>query len=360
MGSLNNYCYSFPAVKGIQAGRPFYIATCPLRLIPKIFMYDEEEVPPELRAQRTLNKNRIPEMARYLVEYSDDYVFSAITASISEAVEFNEIEDSSNLGNLKIPMDARILLNDGQHRRAAIEEAIKERPELCQENIAVVFFIDEGLTRSQQMFTDLNKYAVRPSSSLATLFDHRDQAANLARHLAMSCKPFEKFTELERASISVTSSKLFTLSSIKNANKELLGPMPKSGYTEEMVESAIFYWTKLFEFMPEWRMVHKREMPPREFRADYITAHGIGLQSLAYAGRDIIQLNESDLHEKLEALGRLDWRKSNSSWKERAMQHGRLSKARSNIFLTSIEIKRQIGLRISDEELVKEEGYLRT
>ncbi|MBT41283.1 MAG: DNA sulfur modification protein DndB [Idiomarina sp.] len=246
MKPLNSYCYSFPAVKGIQAGRPFFIATCPLRLIPKIFMYDEEEVPPELRAQRTLNKNRIPEMAKYLVDYSENYVFSAITASISESVEFNELEHSSNLGNLKIPMEARILLNDGQHRRAAIEEAIKERPELCQENIAVVFFIDEGLTRSQQMFTDLNKYAVRPNPSLSTLYDHRDEEAGLARHLAMNCKPFEKFTELERGSISVTSSKLFTLSAIKNANKELIGSSPKSGYTEEIVEKAIHYWEMLF------------------------------------------------------------------------------------------------------------------
>ena len=41
----SNYCYSFPAVRAIQAGKPFYIATCPLRIIPKIFIYDEEEVP---------------------------------------------------------------------------------------------------------------------------------------------------------------------------------------------------------------------------------------------------------------------------------------------------------------------------
>ena len=47
----SNYCYSFPAVRGQQAGKPFYIATCPLRIIPKIFMYDEEEVPAEQATQ---------------------------------------------------------------------------------------------------------------------------------------------------------------------------------------------------------------------------------------------------------------------------------------------------------------------
>ena len=102
----NDFCYSFPAVRGVQAGRPFYIATCPLRIIPKIFIYDEEEVPPELRAQRTLNKTRIPEMCRYLVDNPDDYVFSALTASVGNEVAFVEQEGAPNIGTLKVSMSA--------------------------------------------------------------------------------------------------------------------------------------------------------------------------------------------------------------------------------------------------------------
>ncbi len=50
------YNHTFPAVRGVQAGRPCYIAMCPMRLVPRIFLFDEEGVPPELRAQRTLNQ----------------------------------------------------------------------------------------------------------------------------------------------------------------------------------------------------------------------------------------------------------------------------------------------------------------
>lgn len=35
-----NYFYMFPAVRGMQAGREFYIATCPLLTIPKIFSFE--------------------------------------------------------------------------------------------------------------------------------------------------------------------------------------------------------------------------------------------------------------------------------------------------------------------------------
>ncbi|ASM51746.1 hypothetical protein PESP_b0126 [Pseudoalteromonas espejiana DSM 9414] len=354
----SNYCYSFPAVRGQQAGKPFYIATCPLRLIPKIFMYDEEEVPVELRAQRTLNKGRIPEMARYLVESPHDYVFSAITASIGAEIDFIEVDKNSNIGNLKVPMDAQILINDGQHRRAAIEEALKERPELSQDNIAVLFFVDEGLQRSQQMFADLNKYAVRPSPSLGTMYDHRDQASELARYLALNTKPFAGFTEFERSTIAVKSSKLFTLSGIKQANRVLLGKGTKEGFNEDERQVAAKFWESLNIYMPEWIQVQNKQLSAAEFRQEYISAHGIGLQALALVGKSLLTLSDSEKQKKLKLIANINWLKSNPAWTHRAMQHGRLSKAMSNIFLTSMQIKREIGLPLSKEDVQKENEYL--
>jgi DNA sulfur modification protein DndB len=251
-----------------------------------------------------------------------------------------------------------MLINDGQHRRAAIEEAIKENPELGQDNIAVLFFVDEGLKRSQQMFADLNKYAVRPSSSLGTLYDHRDQASELARFLSMNAKPFAGFTEFERSTISVRSSKLFTLSGIKQATRALFGKGPKDGFNEEEQKKAVEFWNTLNNHMVEWQQVQAKTLSAAEFRKEFITAHGIGLQALAIVGKEISSLDENEQHDKFEGLKRISWLKSNSDWSNRAMQHGRLSKANSNIFLTAIEIKRQIALPISDEELTKEKELL--
>src|SRR5215468_8576094 len=147
--------YVFPAIKGVQAQREYYVSMCPLRLLSKLFLFNEEELVPELRAQRQLNKARLPEMSRYITENSQDYVFSAITASIDAAVQFDQLAkegDASRIGLLRIPMSARFIINDGQHRRAAIEMALREKPELGDESIAVVFFLDVGLRRCQQMF----------------------------------------------------------------------------------------------------------------------------------------------------------------------------------------------------------------
>ncbi|WP_270890798.1 DNA sulfur modification protein DndB [Streptomyces sp. DHE17-7] len=74
--------YTFPAIRGIQAGREFYVSMCPLRLIPRIFHLDEDELTPEMRAQRVLNKGRLPALTKYILDNPDDYVFSALTASV--------------------------------------------------------------------------------------------------------------------------------------------------------------------------------------------------------------------------------------------------------------------------------------
>lgn len=354
----SGFNYNFPAVRGQQAHKPFYITTCPLRLIPKIFIYDEEELPVELRAQRTLNKSRIPEMARYMVEGPKDYVFSAITASVSHSVVFTEQMKGSNVGTLSIPMEAQILINDGQHRRAAIEEALKERPELSQDNIAVLFFIDEGLKRSQQIFADLNKYAVRPSPSLATMYDHRDQASEAARFVALNCKPFVGFTEFERSTIPVKSSKLFTLSSIKQASRALLGKSGKDGFSEEEKQSVAEFWESLYEQVPEWQQLQAKQVSAAELRRECIIAHGIGLQAVALVGRELLTLSEQDKKIKLDAIRKINWSKTHPKWAHRAMQHGRLSKALTNIFLTSLQIKREIKMVLSEQELARETEYL--
>ena len=68
---------SFPAIRGIQAGREYYVAMCPLETVIRLvgLEHDNDSVPPQLRAQRVLNKSRVPAIARYMVENPDSYVF---------------------------------------------------------------------------------------------------------------------------------------------------------------------------------------------------------------------------------------------------------------------------------------------
>lgn len=354
--------YNFPVLRGIQAGREYYLAMCPLKLVPKLFMYDEDGVPVELRAQRVLNKARIPEITKYIVEHPNEYIFSAITASIGGEVVFtpySELGEEQNIGSLEIPMDAPMIINDGQHRRAAIEQAIKENADLADESIAVVFFIDAGLLKSQQMFADLNKHAVRPSQSLGVLYDHRDPLAELARTVMLSVPVFEQLTEKEKTTISNRSPKLFTLSSIYQATQALLRKGKRDNISKPEEKLAIRFWTTVALHIPEWELARKKQVSCALLRENYVHAHGIALQALGTAGADLIAEYPDIWQERIDLLRTINWSRSNTKvWEGRAMLQGKISKATQQVSLTSIYIKRAWNLEISEIEVQMEKQLI--
>lgn len=350
----DSFSYVFSALRGLQAGRDYFVAMCPLKLIPKIFLFDEDEIPPELRAQRKLNRARVPEIAQYLVENRTEYVFSSITASVDGEVRFQPLEESgphSNLGQIIVPMTARFIINDGQHRRAAIEDALKEWPELGDETISVVFFVDDGLKRSQQMFADLNKHAVRPTKSLGILYDLRDPQSQLARKLITAVPCFRGLTETEKTTISNRSIKLFTLSSIYQGTRALLNK-PKNGRVSPQEEQlTVEFWTEIGKHIPDWQLAQQKKVSAAELRRDYIHAHGLALHALGIAGKSLIASDPKKWKERLKALAKVDWSRSNTKlWEGRAMVGGRVSKAHNNVVLTSGVLKRSLGLVLSPEE----------
>ena len=353
---------SFPAVRGRQAGREFYIAMCPMRLLARMFVFDDEEVPPELRAQRTLNRQRIPEIARYLIENRDTYVVSALTASVDASVRFESSGNGGgtrNIGTLLVPMDARLLINDGQHRRAAVEEALRECPDLRNDHVPVLFFVDKGLSRSQQMFADLNKHAIRPSDSLSTLYDQRDPSSELARYLAITVEGFKGMTELEKSSISNRSTKLFTLSGIKHASRALLRKGRRDEISHEEKAFAAAFWTAVVSNVPDWGLAKKRKVTSSDLRQNFVHAHGVALQAIGTAGADLVAAHPKGWQIQLRKLQTIDWSRSNESlWERRAMVHGRISKARTNVRLTTNLLKIHMGLRLNaeEEELEKSVG----
>jgi DNA sulfur modification protein DndB len=354
--------YTFPAIRGIQARREFYVSMCPLRLIPKIFLFDEEELVPELRAQRTLNKGRIPEISRYIVQNRDDYTFSALCVSVDAPVKFDPLgsgKEFQRMGLLRIPMTAKFILNDGQHRRAAIEAAIRERPDLADESIAVVFFLDLGLERCQQMFADLNRYAIRPSTSIAVLYDHRDAWARLAKIFISRSDVFAGVVEMERSNLSPRSQKLFTLSAIYRSTAALM-----AGHTNCSIEKdakrAQTFWEEAAKYFPEWGLVRAGTMPAYEVRENFIHSHGMALHALGKVGNNLLNEPDEKWKPRLKKLKTIDWSRSNAKlWEGRAMIGGRVSKAGHNVMLTANVIKQRLGLPLSPDEDRTEQAFLK-
>lgn len=353
--------YVFPAISGVQAQREYYVSMCPLRLIPKIFLFDEEELVPELRAQRTLNKARLPALCRYILDNTKNYTFSSITASIDGEIRFESLGksgESRQIGLLRVPMKSRFVINDGQHRRAAIEMAIRENPNLGDESISVVFYLDVGLERCQQIFADLNRNAIRPSKSLGVLYDHREDLAKMVKSVVLESDLFKNLVEMERSTLSLKSRRLFTLSALYIATRSLLAGIESSSL-EERASLVKTYWHEVAKHFPEWEMVHAGKMTAFEVRQDFLHSHGIALHALGRVGNALLQ-STGPWKRKLPGLRKLDWSRANGKlWEGRAMIAGRVSKSDNNVTLTTNTIKRSLGLELSPEEAQIEQAFQR-
>lgn len=350
---------TFPVIRGLQAKREYYVAMWTLRMLRQISIFDEDELPPELRAQRTLNKARIPEIANYIIDNRDDYVFSALTVSIDSEVSFEALPGQEKLGVLRVPMDAHFIINDGQHRRAAIIEALKQRPELEHETIAVVFFLDIGLERCQQMFADLNRYAIRPSRSLGLLYDHRNDKARLAKLVIMKSDIFRDLVDMEKSSLAPRSRKLFTLSAFYNACADLVNGLATGDLVKDATTARSF-WEAVAVHFHLWGQVREGKLPASELREGYIHSHGIALQAIGKAGNSLMLAHPNDWRKRLKKIETIDWSRSNASlWEGRALIGGKVSKVTSNVTLTTNVIKKALSIPLTDEEQRIEAAYLR-
>ena len=325
---MSDAAFVFPAIKGYQARREYYTSMVPLGIIPQLFQFVDEGLPPEIRAQRTLNKARIPEMCNYILENPDSYVFSSLTVSVDGTLDFRAMNnDNPLIGHIHIPMDARFLINDGQHRQAAIAEAIKKKPELKKEHISVVFYQDEGLQRSQQMFSDLNRYAIRPTRSINILYNSREESSVIAKRVVEEVNVFNGLTEKEKTAISNRSKALFTLSAICTATSELLKGIQAT--TDEKATLAIEFWNEVSKHIPEWTQVKIGEIKSSSVRNDSICSLSITLVALGSCGGVLLKEHPNSWTERLRRLEFIDWRKSNPLWEGLVFVNGKVAANRS-------------------------------
>lgn len=350
-----NYVYKFPVIKGIQAGKEYYIAMVPLKMLPRLFQNSEDEyIPPEYRAQRKINEARIPAISKYILDNRDSYVFSALAASIDGKFLFVPYEETLDLGILEVEMDARFLINDGQHRKSAIMRALKEDESLGDETISIVFYADKGLARSQQIFTDLNKNAVKTSNSISELYDSRDEVAVITRNVIWNIDFLNTYTDKEKDILGKFSSSLFTLNTFYTANKLILGRDVRT----DSEKFLLSYWTLVVENMRPWQELQKHEITKVDLRENYIATQSIVIQAFGRIGNYFYEQPNEDMEVFMSRISGINWVRNAKHWKMRAIgKNGRvITNKKAGVLICNV-IKDVIGITLTNEEKNAEDNY---
>ncbi len=345
---------SFPAMVGQIGQRTYYSCLMKLNAIPKMFTFrDWVEFTPEDREQRVLNKHRVPEIAKYMLDNEDGYLFASITASYKCPVEFKQTDGYENIGTLEMEFEeANFVINDGQHRCAAIAQAVKENPTLGEESISVLLFPYENRERVQQMFSDLNRYVVKTSKSLNILFDKRDRMAQVTLEVCERVPVLKEMVDKDAISLPLRSRKMFSLAALYDANEELLkyekddeGSSPTA-----MVKQACEYWVAVSKAIPEWGKVKSGELKALEVRQENISTHAVVLRALGAVGADLMRDEPSGWKGRLLELTNVDWSKKNPEWQNVCIIANSVVSNRQARLATKAYLKRQLGLALSETE----------
>lgn len=350
---------SFPAIKGIQADSEFYTVMCPLKRLKRIFTFDEGSLPVNERAQRILNPERIPEISSYILDNRDSYVFSALTACIDGETEFTPIgknKHEQKIGTLTIDDDAEVYITDGQHRNAAILEALKQDPSLGNENISVVFFVGKSLSERQKIFKDLNLYPVKTDSSLSITYDD-GPCSLLSKSIVFDSPVLSKMIHMEKSNLGPRSKKLVSHSALNKATNELFDEINHDNY-ENLIPIGRHYWEHLVKIIPAWNLVYKEQVSGGEIREDSIHAYSVTFQALGIVGNWLLK-NDPNWEKTTEKLKHIDWaRRNKNDWEGRCVVNGVMRNSSIATKLTANRIKHHLNIPLNNKDKDEERKFI--
>lgn len=359
----SQFTYTFPAVAGVQAGRSYYAAQVPYTALVKLFVFDDSDsVPAHLRAQRLLSEKRAEDIGEYLVANRGSYVLPALTASVSSEMSFEPVAlpgAGGRIGLLHIPMDATLLINDGQHRRRGIELAVERCPSLREESIVVTIFFDQGLERSQQMFADINGRQVKPSSAINALYDRRDPFNAWVRSVMDMLPAIGSRIDVENSSVPAKSYKLWSLVAFKKSLSLLTGITPKNvteadTATLQQIDAFLqTFFNECGRHVPKWAQMISGAIPAVDVREQFVIGHAVWLEALAVFARRALFTGHAGAHagsadgiirpemahwERMAALAKVDPRRESMMWENRCVVLGKMQKTTDGVKGTAAKL----------------------
>lgn len=196
-----------------------------------------------------------------------------------------------------------------------------EAPALVQnETIPIMLIPDDlGGKKRRQIFLDINQHAVKPSKSIVSLFDGRDEFSEIARAVLLNVPIFEERTNLEATNVPKGSDDLFTMNSLRESCKILLSGL--EGNLKQ--ETAIAFWKEIARYHPDWKAAMTCDSL-QALRAESLGFNALTLNALALVGN--LHLQQGEGMKWVRNLNRVQWNVNNPDWTGVCRFNGRIVK----------------------------------
>lgn len=190
---------NIPAIRGNIGNIVYYTSVFTFQqIVERVKKIDDElHTSKSLRdqLQRNLTEN-YKSIKDYILNHNDRF-FNALVLAVYDgepiwnAIEVDFKDDTYHtMGFLQLNGEEKIFPVDGQHRVEGIKAAVKAKPELNDETIAVIFIGHQkspaGMEKTRRIFTTLNRYAKPVKLGDIIALDEDDIVAITTRELLES------------------------------------------------------------------------------------------------------------------------------------------------------------------------------
>jgi len=316
------------------------------------------------------------------------YILPSMTLNIQEPINIYTADYKSSIrsGFMVIPYGIKLSITDGQHRKKALEDLCKELTQedfdlIKNDGISVMITVENDINQIHQDFADCSKTKELPKS-LVAVYDKRNPANGIVIDLLDNCSLFKDKVDASSSTLSKKSTKLFLVSQVRSAIKELLfassaiADADLESRTIDIYESSdsdkykrdvqryIYFINKMTERIPILKTVsemkdgiHTTRIP--DLRSEYLLLNSAGFNIICRIGHDLI-LADSDnsaIDFYVDELAKIDWRKTAEIWQGNIVQHAattglKIATSNSTIKLATIAVRKKIGL-LKEEEIME-------
>lgn len=234
--------FEFTATRGQQGGKTYFVANVTFGALSRVLAIDTGDVME--RSQREVEKPRAANIQAYLNTNRESYVLPALTGIVEDPeLEFEELGHAgSNVGYLKLSLDAEIKLFDGQHRATGIRQVMKQNNYLKNDQIALQLFVGMDLQQRQQAFSDINSNAKSVSKSLNMAYSHRDDNVRPLVRAIDKIQSWKGRIDFENNTVPKDSEKLFALRNIVQACRTVKGVGKREMLVDLVYLSLQSFW----------------------------------------------------------------------------------------------------------------------
>jgi DNA sulfur modification protein DndB len=331
---------TYNAIRGQLNTTEYYLVNMPFGEIARLTELPQERNGEYLLSglddmQREINWRRVKgEMRDYLINNPDAFFSSLalfiVPQDLSPIEEgrhyvFRPEGEGEEWGRLTLPGGNTFFFpGDGQHRAAAIREAVRMNPRMASEKVPAVLIPFKRKDQVRQLFADLNLNAKPVSKTVGLGFETRDPLAILTKRVAMDVRLFQGRVNMKSTSLPSSYPQVITMSALYESNRHLIAALLEAGRdgskvtreitpdnvkdqladlksldpTDDVVgdaaESLVEVWETIIAALPGWSELLENTKTAGEIREEYVHAHGLGWQATAHAVAVVIRAYRND------------------------------------------------------------------